>query len=99
MTAQGEGRIREPYDPLPDLIERAEHRTNGIAQLKEVAHLALSWHAPSLTWVTGGLNSKDPETGEPLWSAATICSCGVGEFPCPQRRWLTAIFGIEEGER
>ena len=86
----------EPYDPLPDLIARAEHRPDGIAQLKAVAELALSWHAPRLTWVTGGINSKDPETGEPLWSAATVCACGVGEFPCGYRQQLTAILGVVE---
>jgi hypothetical protein len=99
MTAQGEGRIREPYDPMPDVIDRAEHRPHGIAELKAAAHLALAWHAPQMTWVTGGLNSKDPETGEPLWSAATVCACGTGEFPCPQRRRLTAVFGVTEDQQ
>ena len=99
MSGQGGGRVREPYDPMPDIIARAEHRPNGIAELKEVANLALSWHAPRLTWVTGGIHSTDPATGEPLWSAATVCACGTGEFPCPQRRWLTAVFGVEEEQQ
>ncbi|MGW7398102.1 hypothetical protein ACWGH7_16575 [Streptomyces cyaneofuscatus] len=99
MTVQGEGRISEPYDPMPDIIDRAEHRPHGLTELKDAARLALAWHAPRLTWVTGGLNSTDPKTGEPLWSAATVCACGTGEFPCPQRRQLTAIFGISEEER
>jgi hypothetical protein len=87
--------VSEPYDPLPDLIDRAEKRPNGVKQLKEVALLALHWHRPKLTWVTDCV-SKDPETGEDLWSAATVCACGVGEFPCPQRQQLTAILGVVE---
>jgi hypothetical protein len=88
--------MNEPYDPLPDLIDRAEKRPDGVDQLKDVARLALHWHRPTMTWVTGGMNSTDPETGERLWSAATVCACGTGEFPCPQRQRLTAILGVVE---
>lgn len=88
-------RLPEPYDPLPDLIDRAEKRPDGIQQLQDAARLALHWHRPRLTWVTDG-SGKDPATGEPLWKAATVCACGVGEFPCPWRQQLTAIFGVEE---
>lgn len=96
MTA-GEGSFVEPYDPMPDIIQRAEHRSNGIDQLKDAARLALAWHGPQLTWVTDG--QKDPESGEPLWKVATVCACGVGEFPCPYRQHLTAIFGVTEEYR
>jgi hypothetical protein len=85
----------EPYDPLPDLIARAEHRPDGVQQLKDIAALALEWHAPRLTWVTDSV-AKDPETGELLWSAATVCACGVSTFPCPQRQRITQILGVEE---
>lgn len=88
-------RLPEPYDPLPDVIERAAVRPDGIRQLQDVARLALHWHRPTMTWVTDG-RRKDPETGEPLWRAATVCACGTGEFPCPQRQQLTATFGIVE---
>jgi hypothetical protein len=87
--------MSEPYDPLPDLIERAEKRPDGVSQLKQIARLALDWHHPTMTWVTNGM-SKDPETGEDLWAAATVCSCGIGEFPCGYRRQITAILGVEE---
>lgn len=90
--------LTEPYDPLPDLINRAEKRPNGVPQLKEVARLALHWHRPAMTWATNGMR-KDPETGEDLWFAATVCACGVGEFPCPQRQQLTALLGVREGYR
>ncbi|MGW0905061.1 hypothetical protein [Streptomyces sp. NPDC002853] len=85
--------MAEPYDPLPDLI--AEKRPNGVSQLKDVARLALRWHRPTLTWVTDGVR-KDPETDDLLWRAATVCVCGTGEFPCPQRQQLTAILGVVE---
>jgi hypothetical protein len=75
--------VTEPYDPLPDLIARAEKRPDGVSQLKDVARLALHWHRPAMT-------------GEDLWIAATVCACGVGEFPCPQRQQLTAILGVVE---
>jgi hypothetical protein len=88
----------EPYDPLPDVIARADKRPDGIDQLKDVARLALDWHRPTLTWVTCGMQ-KDPETGDDLWRAATVCACGAGEFPCPQRRQLTAILGVVEEYR
>ncbi|WP_306317188.1 MULTISPECIES: hypothetical protein [unclassified Streptomyces] len=87
--------MTEPYDPLPELIERAEKRPDGVSQLKDVARLALSWHRPTLTWVTDGV-SRDPETGEELWRAATVYACGVGEFPCGYRQQLTAILGVVE---
>ncbi|MFJ9799869.1 hypothetical protein [Streptomyces sp. NPDC101145] len=87
--------MTEPYDPLPDLIDRAERRPDGVAQLKDIARLALHWHRPVLTWATDGV-STDPETGEPLWRAATVCACGIGEFPCGWRRQLTAVFGVAE---
>jgi hypothetical protein len=88
----------ESYDPLPDLIERAERRPDGIQQLKQVAALALDWHAPRLTWVTD-MVSKDPATGERLWSAATVCACGAGEFPCEKRREIARVLGAEEWVR
>jgi hypothetical protein len=88
----------EPYDPLPDLIARAEHRPDGVRQLKDVALLALEWHAPRLTWVTD-MVTKDPETGELLWCASTHCACGSGEFPCQKRRQITKILGVEEAYR
>ena len=88
----------EPYDPIPDLIARAGHRPDGVRQLQDVALLALSWHAPRLTWVTD-MVSKDPQTGELLWSAATVCACGSGAFPCQKRRELTRILGVEEAHR
>ncbi|MFE7780302.1 hypothetical protein [Streptomyces nigrescens] len=91
----GQGSFAEPYDPIPDLIERAERRRDGVDQLKEVARLAFHWHRPQLTWVTNGVD-KDSETGELLYKAATVCACGIGEFPCPYRRFLTAAFGVEE---
>jgi hypothetical protein len=87
--------MTEPYDPLPDLIDRAEKRPDGVSQLKDVARLALRWHRPVLTWVTDGI-SKDPETGEMLYKAATVCACGIGEFPCGYRQQLTIIFGVVE---
>lgn len=87
--------MSDPYDPLPDLIERAEKRPDGVSQLKQIARLALDWHRPTMTWVTNGTR-KDPETGEDLWAAATVCSCGIGEFPCGYRRKITAILGVEE---
>ncbi|GGV45527.1 hypothetical protein [Streptomyces spectabilis] len=87
--------MTEPYDPLSDLIARAEKRPDGVSQLKDVARLALSWHRPVLTWVTGGIR-KDPVTGEDLWRAATVCACGIGEFPCGHRQQLTAILGVVE---
>lgn len=89
------GPAGERFDPLPDLITRADKRPDGITQLQDAARLALHWHRPVLTWATNG-TAKDPETGEPLWRAATVCACGVGEFPCPQRRRLTGIFGVDE---
>jgi hypothetical protein len=87
--------VTEPYDPLPDLIDRAEKRPDGVSQLKDVARLALRWHRPVLTWVTDGV-SKDPETGETLYKAATVCACGIGEFPCGYRQQITAVFGVVE---
>lgn len=88
----------EPYDPLPGLIARAEHRPDGIRQLKDIATLALSWHAPQLSWGTD-MVSKDPATGELLWSAITVCACGSGEFPCRQRQQITAILGVQEAHQ
>jgi hypothetical protein len=98
VTAQGEGRLTEPYDPIPDIIDRAERRPDGLAGLKAVARFAFGQHQPTLTWVTDGV-SKDPATGELLWKAATACSCGTGCFPCAERTQLTAIFGLTEEER
>jgi hypothetical protein len=94
MTALGP----EPYDPLPDLIERAEHRSDGIAQLKQIATLALGWHAPRMTLVTDAV-SKDPETGELLWAPSMACACGAGEFPCRERREIAEILGAAEWVR
>lgn len=90
--------IDEPYDPLPDLIARAEQRPGGVQQLKDIAALALEWHAPRLTLVTDCV-AKDPDTGELLWSASTCCACGSGEFPCAKRRQITRILGVEEAHR
>jgi hypothetical protein len=88
----------EPYDPLPDLIERAEHRTDGIGQLKQIAALALDWHAPRMTLVTDAV-SKDPATGELLWAPSMACACGAGEYPCDKRRQIAAILGAAEWVR
>jgi len=88
----------EPYDPLPDVIARAEHRPGGIQQLKDIATLALSWHAARLTWVTD-MVTKDPATGELLWSVSTGCMCGAGEFPCQKRREIARILGVTEPAR
>lgn len=88
----------EPYDPFPDLINGAEHRPDGINQLKNVAELAFWWHRPQLTWVTDGV-TKDPDTGEPLYAAASVCACGKGEVPCPDRQLLTNLFDIEETQQ
>lgn len=90
--------MTQPYDPLPDVIDRAEKRPDGISQLKDVARLALHWHRPELGWATDNV-TKDPETGELLWKATTGCACGSGEFPCRWRRQITAIFGIAEEYR
>ncbi|MDK1473586.1 hypothetical protein QNO07_09160 [Streptomyces sp. 549] len=90
--------LTEPYDPLPDLIDRAERRRDGITQLKDVARLALHWHRSEVGWATDGV-TKDPESGELMYRLATGCACGSGEFPCRWRRQITAIFGIEEEER
>jgi hypothetical protein len=99
MTAQGEGRISEPYDPVPDLIARAEHRTGGVDQLKEIALIAFEWHRPVLGWATDGV-TRDTESGELLYTASTGCACRSGEFPCRARRQLTAVLGVEEeGQR
>lgn len=98
MTAQGEGRFTEPYDPIPDLIDRAEHRNDGICQLKEIARIAFEWHRPVLGWATDGV-TRDPETGELLYTASTGCACGSGEFPCRERRQLTAVLGVVEEEQ
>lgn len=87
--------MEEHYNPVPDLIDRAEKRADGVDQLKNIARLAFEWHRPVLTWVTDG-RAKDPETGDDLWSAATVCKCGIGEFPCPYRQRLTAVFGFVE---
>jgi hypothetical protein len=87
--------MTEPYNPLPDLIDRAEKRPDGVSQLKDVARLALHWHRPELGWATDNV-TKDPETGELLWKATTGCACGSGEFPCRARRQITAIFGVVE---
>ncbi|MET9053340.1 hypothetical protein ABZW50_19560 [Streptomyces bacillaris] len=95
MTAQGEGRIREPFDPIPDLIQRAEHRRDGIDQLKEIARIAFEWHRPVLGWATDGV-TRDPATGELLYRASTGCACRSGEFPCRARRQLTAVLGVDE---
>ncbi|WP_392750526.1 hypothetical protein [Streptomyces sp. LN590] len=88
----------EEYDPLPDLIDRADKRPDGIAQLRDVARLALHWHRPVLGWATNGVD-KDPETRELMYTVGTYCACGSGEFPCRERRQITAIFGVEEKER
>lgn len=88
----------EPYDPLPDLIDRAEKRPDGVSQLKEVARLALYWHRPELGWATDGV-TKDSATGELMYTLSTGCACGSGEFPCQARRQITAIFGVLEKER
>lgn len=40
--------------------------------------------------------AEDPETGELLWSAATVCTCGEGTFPCRKRQQITQILGVEE---
>ena len=98
MTNQGEGRIHEPYDPIPDLIERAERRTGGMHQLKEIARMAFDWHRPVLGWATDGV-TRDSESGELLYAASTGCACGSGEFPCRWRRQLTAVFGVQEEEQ
>lgn len=90
--------MTEPYDPLPDLIARAEKRPDGVSQLKDVALLALHWHRPELGWATDGV-TKDPETGELLWKATTGCACGSGEFPCRWRRQITGIFNVVEEYR
>ncbi|RPK56261.1 hypothetical protein EES43_24775 [Streptomyces sp. ADI96-02] len=90
--------MNEAYDPLPDLIDRAEKRHDGISQLKEVARLALHWHRPELGWATDNV-TKDPETGKLLWKATTGCACGSGEFPCRWRRQITAVFGVSEEYR
>ncbi|MEU1908456.1 hypothetical protein [Streptomyces hygroscopicus] len=97
MTAQGEGRINEPYDPIPDIIDRAERRPDGIAELKQIARMAFQWHQPEMGWFTDG--TKDPKTGEERWHVDTKCSCGSGNFPCRQRKTLTAVFGVEEVQR
>ncbi|MFJ8016259.1 hypothetical protein [Streptomyces sp. NPDC096339] len=89
--------MTEPYDPLPDLIERAEKRPDGVDQLKAVARLALRWHRPKLDWCTDGV-AKDTATGELLWKVYTGCACGSGQFPCSERRQITAIFGVVEEE-
>jgi hypothetical protein len=88
----------EPYDPLPDLINRAEKRPDGVTQLKEVARLALHWHRPEVGWSTDGV-TKDPKSGELMYKLSTGCACGSGAFPCRWRRQITAIFGVEEVER
>jgi hypothetical protein len=86
--------VSEPYDPLPDLIARAEHRPDGLQQLKDIAALALGWHAPTLAWVTD-MVVRDPASGELLYSAATVCACGW-EFPCRKRRQILQILGVQE---
>lgn len=88
----------EEYDPLPDLIDRAEKRPDGMDQLKDVARLVLHWHRPEVGWATDGV-TKDPKTGELMYTLSTGCACGSGEFPCRARRQITAIFGVEERER
>jgi hypothetical protein len=90
--------VEESYDPLPDLIDRAEKRPDGVSQLKEVARLALHWHRAELGWATDGV-TKDPATGELMYTLFTGCACGSGEFPCRARRQITAIFGVLEEER
>jgi hypothetical protein len=98
MTAQGEDRIREPYDPIPDLIDRAEHRAGGVDQLKEIARIAFEWHRPVLGWSTDGV-TRDSGTGDLLYAASTGCACQSGEFPCRARRCLTAVLGLVEDEQ
>lgn len=98
MSAQDEDRIREPYDPIPDLIQRAEHRHGGVDQLKEIARIAFEWHRPVLGWATDGV-TRDPESGDLLYTASTGCACRSGEFPCRARRQLTSVLGIEEVEQ
>lgn len=98
MSTHAQDPIREPYDPIPDIIGRAEKRPAGLDELKDIARIAFGWHQPKLTWCTDGV-SKDPATGEDLWKVATVCTCGYGEFPCTDRRRLTAVFGVEEEQR
>lgn len=87
----------DPYDLLTEVIDRAGHAPDGIQALKDIALLVLGWHGPRLAWVTDQV-TRDPETGELLWSAAIVCACGAGEYPCLKRRQIARILGVEEAD-